>query len=129
MAPRMFSDECASHLDERVLKEAVSGKSQRPSNLAALNTLSHLERFKRALTALKNTTNTLQFLFHRAMKAGMQRPLLVCPPHADYEKSPLVAALGALHALYMVGKTQYCVERLHVCSLPCHPPRPPQDMW
>jgi len=37
----------------------------------------------------------------RAMKAGMQRPLLVCPPHGDYEKSTLVAALGALHALYM----------------------------
>ncbi|KAG7273147.1 hypothetical protein CRUP_034545 [Coryphaenoides rupestris] len=37
----------------------------------------------------------------RAMKAGMQRPLLVCPPHNDYEKSPLAAALGALHALYM----------------------------
>ncbi|KAM6965061.1 putative aminopeptidase W07G4.4 [Aplochiton taeniatus] len=37
----------------------------------------------------------------RAMKAGMQRPLLVCPPHSSYEKSTLVAALGALHALYM----------------------------
>lgn len=37
----------------------------------------------------------------RALKAGMQRPLLVCPPHGDYEKSTLVAALGALHALYM----------------------------
>lgn len=37
----------------------------------------------------------------RAMKAGMQRPLLICPPHGDYEQSTLVAALGALHALYM----------------------------
>ncbi|XP_038133133.1 putative aminopeptidase W07G4.4 [Cyprinodon tularosa] len=37
----------------------------------------------------------------RALKAGMQRPLLVCPPHKDYKNSPLVAALGALHALYM----------------------------
>ncbi|KAM3867647.1 putative aminopeptidase W07G4.4 [Diretmus argenteus] len=37
----------------------------------------------------------------RAMKAGMQSPLLVCPTHPDYEKSTLVAALGALHALYM----------------------------
>ncbi|KAJ8396923.1 hypothetical protein AAFF_G00012460 [Aldrovandia affinis] len=37
----------------------------------------------------------------RAMKAGMQRPLLVCPPHSSYENGPLVAALGALHALYM----------------------------
>ena len=38
------------------------------------------------------------------MKAGMQSPLLVCPPHKDYEKSTLVAALGALQALYMVRK-------------------------
>ncbi|XP_077378812.1 putative aminopeptidase W07G4.4 [Festucalex cinctus] len=37
----------------------------------------------------------------RALKAGMQRPLLVCPKHKDYKNSTLVAALGALHALYM----------------------------
>lgn len=37
----------------------------------------------------------------RALKAGMQRPLLVCPPHADYKNNTLVAALGALHTLYM----------------------------
>ncbi|TNM89407.1 hypothetical protein fugu_003641 [Takifugu bimaculatus] len=37
----------------------------------------------------------------RALKAGMQRPLLVCPPHKDYKNSSLVAALGALQALYM----------------------------
>ncbi|XP_034026566.1 putative aminopeptidase W07G4.4 isoform X2 [Thalassophryne amazonica] len=37
----------------------------------------------------------------RALKAGMQRPLLICPPHPAYEMSTLVAALGALHALYM----------------------------
>ncbi|XP_061585434.1 putative aminopeptidase W07G4.4 [Cololabis saira] len=37
----------------------------------------------------------------RALKAGMQRPLLVCPPHKDYKNSTLVAVLGALHALYM----------------------------
>ncbi|XP_036383475.1 putative aminopeptidase W07G4.4 [Megalops cyprinoides] len=37
----------------------------------------------------------------RAMKAGVQRPLLVCPPHSSYENTPLVATLGALHALYM----------------------------
>ncbi|KAL4635984.1 putative aminopeptidase W07G4.4 isoform X1 [Arapaima gigas] len=37
----------------------------------------------------------------RAIKAGMQRPLLVSPQHSSYERSPLVAALGALHALYM----------------------------
>ncbi|XP_037536214.1 putative aminopeptidase W07G4.4 [Nematolebias whitei] len=36
----------------------------------------------------------------RALKAGMQRPLLVCPPNKDYKNSTLVAALGALHALY-----------------------------
>ncbi|KAI3372699.1 hypothetical protein L3Q82_023159, partial [Scortum barcoo] len=37
----------------------------------------------------------------RALKAGMQRPLLVCPPHKDYKNSTMVAALGALQALYM----------------------------
>ncbi|KAM9743258.1 putative aminopeptidase W07G4.4 [Menidia menidia] len=37
----------------------------------------------------------------RALKAGMQRPLLVCPPHANYKNSTLVAAMGGLHALYM----------------------------
>ncbi|XP_030593412.1 putative aminopeptidase W07G4.4 [Archocentrus centrarchus] len=37
----------------------------------------------------------------RALKAGMQRPLLVCPPHANYRNCTLAAALGALHALYM----------------------------
>ncbi|XP_023694347.1 putative aminopeptidase W07G4.4 [Paramormyrops kingsleyae] len=36
----------------------------------------------------------------RALKAGMQRPLLVCPQHSLYEMSPLAAALGALHVLY-----------------------------
>lgn len=40
----------------------------------------------------------------RALKAGMQRPLLVCPPHKDYPNSGTVAALGALHALYMVRR-------------------------
>uniref|UniRef100_A0A8C1GGM8 Zgc:152830 n=1 Tax=Cyprinus carpio TaxID=7962 RepID=A0A8C1GGM8_CYPCA len=38
----------------------------------------------------------------RAMKAGMQRPLLVCPPHSSYAKNTLVAVLGALHVLYTV---------------------------
>ncbi|KTG02900.1 hypothetical protein cypCar_00026450, partial [Cyprinus carpio] len=38
----------------------------------------------------------------RALKAGMQRPLLVCPPHSSYAKSTLVAVLGALHVLYTV---------------------------
>lgn len=42
------------------------------------------------------------FLFFRALKAGMQRPLLVCPPHKDYKNSSVVSALGALQALYMV---------------------------
>jgi hypothetical protein len=51
------------------------------------------------------------------MKAGMQRPLLVCPPHKDYETSTLVAALGALHALYMVRNAFHCVNRIYVCSL------------
>ncbi|KAE8291886.1 putative aminopeptidase W07G4.4 [Larimichthys crocea] len=37
----------------------------------------------------------------RALKAGMQRPLLVCPPHKDYKNSTMAAALGALQALYM----------------------------
>uniref|UniRef100_A0A3Q3WPM1 Cytosol aminopeptidase domain-containing protein n=1 Tax=Mola mola TaxID=94237 RepID=A0A3Q3WPM1_MOLML len=37
----------------------------------------------------------------RALKAGMKRPLLVCPPHKDYKNSSMVAALGALQALYM----------------------------
>ena len=40
----------------------------------------------------------------RALKAGMQRPLLVCPPHKDYKNSSMVAALGALQGLYMVRK-------------------------
>lgn len=40
----------------------------------------------------------------RALKAGMKRPLLVCPPHKDYKNSSMVAALGALQALYMVRK-------------------------
>ncbi|XP_041955918.1 putative aminopeptidase W07G4.4 [Alosa sapidissima] len=37
----------------------------------------------------------------RALKAGLQRPLLVCPPHSSYEKSTLVGLLGALQALYL----------------------------
>ncbi|XP_068166693.1 putative aminopeptidase W07G4.4 [Antennarius striatus] len=36
----------------------------------------------------------------RALKAGIKRPLLVCPPHKDYKNSALVAALGALQSLY-----------------------------
>ncbi|XP_027007319.1 putative aminopeptidase W07G4.4 isoform X2 [Tachysurus fulvidraco] len=37
----------------------------------------------------------------RAMKAGMQRPLLVCPAHSTYKMNTLAAVLGALHALYL----------------------------
>lgn len=44
------------------------------------------------------------FFLYSALKAGMQRPLLVCPPHKAYKNSTLVAALGALHALYTVRK-------------------------
>lgn len=48
----------------------------------------------------------------------MQRPLLVSPPHKDYKNSTLVAALGALHALYMVRKhTLGCVCRIHVFGI------------
>lgn len=36
----------------------------------------------------------------------MQRPLLICPCHSSYKRSTLVAALGALHALYMVRYMQ-----------------------
>lgn len=55
------------------------------------------------------------YFFHlltsRALKAGMQRPLLVCPPHKDYKNSSLVAALGALQALYMVKKKLFsCLD-------------------
>ncbi|KAK7146320.1 hypothetical protein R3I93_013917 [Phoxinus phoxinus] len=37
----------------------------------------------------------------RAMKTGMQCPLLVCPPHTSYAKNTLTAVLGALQILYM----------------------------
>ncbi|XP_053480238.1 putative aminopeptidase W07G4.4 [Ictalurus furcatus] len=37
----------------------------------------------------------------RALKAGMQHPLLVCPPHSAYKKNTLAAVLGALQALYL----------------------------
>ncbi|XP_056275560.1 putative aminopeptidase W07G4.4 [Pseudoliparis swirei] len=54
----------------------------------------------------------------RAMKAGMQRPLLVCPPHQDYKNSSMVAALGALHALYMpLEVREASVKPTKVCVL------------
>ncbi|KAK6468484.1 putative aminopeptidase W07G4.4 [Huso huso] len=37
----------------------------------------------------------------RALKAGMQSPLLVCPAHSTFKESTLVSVLGALHALYV----------------------------
>ncbi|CAM4715046.1 unnamed protein product [Leuciscus chuanchicus] len=37
----------------------------------------------------------------RALKTGMQRPLLVCPQHNSYAKNTLAAVLGALQILYM----------------------------
>ncbi|XP_041087938.1 putative aminopeptidase W07G4.4 [Polyodon spathula] len=37
----------------------------------------------------------------RALKSGMQSPLLVCPPHSTFKESTLVSVLGALHALYV----------------------------
>lgn len=49
---------------------------------------------------------SFDFLTFRALKAGMQYPLLVCPPHKDYKASSVVAALGALQALYMVKKKE-----------------------
>lgn len=56
----------------------------------------------------------------RALKAGMQRPLLVCPPHKDYSNSNLVAALGALHALYMVRKNSFVARALFKLSINMH---------
>ncbi|XP_061672835.1 putative aminopeptidase W07G4.4 [Syngnathoides biaculeatus] len=56
----------------------------------------------------------------RALKAGMQRPLLICPPHKDYKNSTLVAALGALHALYMpleVREANIKSSKHKVCAL------------
>ncbi|CAM4715040.1 unnamed protein product [Leuciscus chuanchicus] len=37
----------------------------------------------------------------RALKTGVQRPLLVCPQHNSYAKNTLAAVLGALQILYM----------------------------
>ncbi|XP_051950434.1 putative aminopeptidase W07G4.4 [Xyrauchen texanus] len=37
----------------------------------------------------------------RALKAGMQRPLLVCPQHNSYARNTLAAVLGALQVLYV----------------------------
>ncbi|MGH0182913.1 UNVERIFIED_CONTAM: hypothetical protein FKN15_010910, partial [Acipenser sinensis] len=45
----------------------------------------------------------------RALKAGMQSPLLVCPAHSTFKESTLVSVLGALHALY--------VDASNVCGL------------
>lgn len=63
------------------------------------------------ITSLFDTTDphvyvtvSLICVSFRALKAGMQRPLLVCPQHQDYKTCRLVAALGALQALYMVRK-------------------------
>ncbi|CAL1614964.1 unnamed protein product [Knipowitschia caucasica] len=56
----------------------------------------------------------------RALKTGMQRPLLVCPEHPQYKKSTLVAALGALHALYMpleVRESRTKPSELKACVL------------
>lgn len=44
----------------------------------------------------------------------MQRPLLVCPPHKDYKNSSVVAALGALQALYLVRKKKLLQSYLAV---------------
>ncbi|XP_053726930.1 putative aminopeptidase W07G4.4 [Synchiropus splendidus] len=55
----------------------------------------------------------------RALKAGMQRPLLVCPTHKDYKSSTLTAALGALQALYMPLECREAVEKakIHKASI------------
>ncbi|XP_043537305.1 putative aminopeptidase W07G4.4 [Chiloscyllium plagiosum] len=37
----------------------------------------------------------------RALKSGMMKPLLVCPPDELFKEAPLVTLLGALHALYV----------------------------
>ncbi|TRY55483.1 hypothetical protein DNTS_027872 [Danionella cerebrum] len=37
----------------------------------------------------------------RALKTGMKRPLLVCPPHRSYARNTLAAVLGALQVLYV----------------------------
>ncbi|XP_072913572.1 putative aminopeptidase W07G4.4 [Hemitrygon akajei] len=37
----------------------------------------------------------------RALKAGMVKPVLVCPPEGLFKDAPLVTVLGALHALYV----------------------------
>ncbi|XP_062912903.1 putative aminopeptidase W07G4.4 [Mobula hypostoma] len=37
----------------------------------------------------------------RALKAGMVKPILVCPPEGLFKDASLVTVLGALHALYV----------------------------
>ncbi|XP_067857223.1 putative aminopeptidase W07G4.4 isoform X2 [Heptranchias perlo] len=37
----------------------------------------------------------------RALKAGMVKPILICPPEELFKEASLVTVLGALHALYV----------------------------
>uniref|UniRef100_UPI00358F6852 putative aminopeptidase W07G4.4 n=1 Tax=Myxine glutinosa TaxID=7769 RepID=UPI00358F6852 len=42
----------------------------------------------------------------RALKAGVTKPLLVCPPDSLYANATMVATLGALHATYVPLEVQ-----------------------
>lgn len=49
---------------------------------------------------------TLRFYFcvyHRALKAGVRRPLLALLPDARFDNVELVTLLGALEGLYVVS--------------------------
>jgi len=45
----------------------------------------------------------IKFRCFRAIKAGVQTPLLVLPTHPRYKNAGLVTLLGALEALYVVS--------------------------
>ncbi|XP_065103472.1 putative aminopeptidase W07G4.4 [Paramisgurnus dabryanus] len=52
----------------------------------------------------------------RALKAGIQRPLLVCPPHNSYARNTLAAVLGALQTLYVPLEVRELKSSLHKVS-------------
>ncbi|XP_028851948.1 putative aminopeptidase W07G4.4 [Denticeps clupeoides] len=53
----------------------------------------------------------------RALRAGLQRPLLVCPPHSSYERSTLAAVLGALQVLYLPLELREVASSPHKVAL------------
>lgn len=84
--------------DESVLKEGACVKVDLPASRLVFSPTGPLNRDQ---DDVRRFSDAAAAGIKRALKVGMQRPLLACAPDQTFPHADLVALLGALHALYV----------------------------